>query len=118
MVRASNGSKLVQDHAGQRCTLHPSPIVIYAVNHKNIGRLSAPSVTKALRQMLRALIFWGEAQMAVSPAAVFEGATVTVFDGRFGELAAWARAGRACRRACGGQDVAWKAAGTWSDLIS
>ena len=40
--------------------------------------------------------------------AMIEGATVTVFDGRFGELAAWARAGRACRRACGGQDVAWK----------
>src|SRR5271166_445466 len=54
----------------------------------------------------------------LSPLAMFEGATVTVFDGRCGECAAWPRAGRACGRARGGQDVAWKVASTWSDVIS
>ena len=56
--------------------------------------------------------------LELSPLAMFEGATVTVFDGRCGECAAWPRAGRACGRARGGQDVAWKVASTWSDVIS
>ncbi len=60
------------------------------------------------QEALSALLGKDAPNMSLSLLAMFEGATVTVFDGRFGELAAWTRAGRACRRACGGQDVAWK----------
>lgn len=67
----------------------------------------------AMRQIGERMIHYGGEKglrmiVPLSLLAMFEGATVTLFDGRFGELAAWARGGRACRRACGGQDVAWK----------
>src|SRR5271166_6578479 len=80
---------------------------------------AAPATPAPLTELARAQARIAELERKiVSPLAMFEGATVTVFDGRCGECAAWPRAGRACGRARGGQDVAWKVASTWSDVIS